>query len=140
MRGPFIIGYCCLVIVGFILIGWGPNNGSRLVGIFFGVVGNYSAIPSIATFLMNNTPGASKRQVAVAIQTTLGGIGGVIGSLIFRTQDAPGFRPGLYASFGCMSLEILLTAFIMWYFNKQNKLADETGTILEGREGFRYTL
>ncbi|EXJ61036.1 hypothetical protein A1O7_05189 [Cladophialophora yegresii CBS 114405] len=139
-RGPFIIGYCCLVVVGFILIGWGPNNGSRLVGIFFGVVGNYCAVPSLATFLMNNTPGAAKRQVAVAVQTTMGGIGGVIGSLIFRTQDAPAFRPGLYASFGCMGVEIILTLVLMRHFHRQNKLADEQGLILEGREGFRYTI
>lgn len=140
LRGPFIVGYCFLVIIGFILIGWGPNNGSRLVGIFFGVVGNYCAIPAIATLLMNNTPGAAKRQVAVAMQTTMGGIGGVIGSLIFRTQDAPHFRPGLYTAFGCMAVEIILTSFLMWYFHKKNKAADNDGLILEGREGFRYTL
>ncbi|KAK5046773.1 hypothetical protein LTR84_007126 [Exophiala bonariae] len=139
-RGPFIIGYCLVVILGLILIGWGPNNGSRLVGVFLGIIGNYCAVPSIATFLMNNTPGSAKRQVAIPIQTTLGGVGGIIGSLIFRTQDAPAFRPGLYASFGCMSLTILFTLLLMNEFRAKNKAADEEGILLEGREGFRYTL
>jgi MFS family permease len=139
-RGPFIIGLCLMVIVGFLLIGWGPNNGSRLVGIFLGIIGNYCAIPSAITFLLNNTPGAAKRQIAVAIQTTLGGIGGIIGSLIFRTQDAPRFRPGLYASFTCMLITMAFTSFLMWHFRRENKKADEEGKILEGRPSFRYTL
>lgn len=139
-RGIFIIGYCCVVVIGLILIGWGPNNGSRLVGIFFGIVGNYCAVPSVATLLMNNTPGSAKRQVSIALQCTLGGVGGVIGSLIFRTQDAPTFRPGLYASFGCMFLTILFTLILMREFRAKNKAAEEDGVLIEGREGFRYTL
>lgn len=139
-RAPFIIGLCLLVIVGFLLIGWGPNNGSRLVGIFFGVIGNFCAIPTAIAFLMNNTPGAAKRQIAIPIQTTMGGIGGVIGAVVFRAQDAPTFRPGLYASFACMTITISFTLFLVFTFKRENRRADEEGKVLEGVEGFRYTL
>jgi cyanate permease len=140
MRSPFIVGYSLLVMVGYALIGWGPNQGARLTGIFLAVCGNNCALPAAMAFLANNVVGSSKRQFAVPIQTVFGGLGGIIGSLVFRSQDAPGYRPGLYASFACMALNILAAGGLGLYFRRQNKKADEEGKILEGLPGYRYTL
>lgn len=139
-RTPFMIGHALLVIAGFIMIGWGNNTGCRLTGVFFSIIGNNCAIPTAMAFLANNIIDTKKRQTAVALMTMWGGMGGITGSLIFREQDYPGYRPGLYGSFTSMSLFVIMSLSMSWYFNRRNKAADATGEILEGVEGFRYTL
>lgn len=140
MRSPFIIGHVVLTMVGFGLIGWGPNTGARLTGIYFSITGSQCAIPSVYTFLANNVVGTTKRQISVPLQTTFGGIGGIAGSVYFRAQDAPQYRPGLYASFTSLSICLIFTSFLALYFARENKKADREGKILEGVEGYRYTL
>ncbi|KAF4968641.1 hypothetical protein FSARC_4016 [Fusarium sarcochroum] len=140
LRSPFIIGFSILHIVGLALIGWGNLQGVRYFGMFLAIAGSNSAIPSALAFLANNVVGNSKRQFAVPIQTVFGGIGGIIGSVMFREKDSSGYRPGLYAAFGCMALNAILAGGMALYFMDQNKKADRKGKILEGLEGFRYTV
>lgn len=140
MRSPFIIGHVVLTMAGFGMIGWGPNTGAKMTGIYFSIIGSQCAIPAVYTFLANNVVGTSKRQIAVPLQTVWGGIGGIAGSLYFRQQDYPGYRPGLYASFTSLSICLILTSSLSIYFWRQNRKADREGEILEGVENFRYTL
>jgi sugar phosphate permease len=139
-RGPFLIGFSIMVIVGYTMIAFGNNVGCKLAGIFLAVTGNNCAIPTCLTFLSNNVRNSSRKQIAIPIQTTLGGVGGIFGSLVFRDQDYPGYRPGLYASFASMAMCILTTACLCIYFARENRKADKEGKILEGMDGFRYTL
>ncbi|KAJ5961366.1 Major facilitator superfamily domain general substrate transporter [Penicillium vulpinum] len=112
----------------------------NMVGIYFAVIGNNCAIPTVLAFLSNNVVGSSKRQIAVPLQTSLAAIGGIFGSLVFWEQDYPGYRPGLYASIACLVVCILITLFITAFFRRENQAADKKGKILEGLEGYRYTL
>jgi sugar phosphate permease len=139
-RLPFLIGNSLLAALGFILMGYGPNNGSKLTGIFFGVIGVQTSIPTSIAFLVNNIPGSGKRAVAVAMMTMQGGMGGIIGSLVFRSQDAPRYRPGFFVCIGGMALSVLASSFLWLYFQRQNEKAEKEGEVLEGVPGFRYTL
>lgn len=139
-RIPFIIAFCFLVIIGMVMIGWGNNTGCRLVGIFFAVIGSNCCIPALLAFLSNNVVGNGKRQVAVPMQTIYAGLGGIVGSLIFRQKDYPKYKPGLYATIGCMVACISITGGVGYYFHQENKKADNKGKVLEGLPGFRYTL
>ncbi|KAM5345139.1 hypothetical protein ACJ41O_011001 [Fusarium nematophilum] len=140
LRSPFIVGYSILHIVGLTMIGWGGTQGTKYAGMFLAIAGSNCAIPSALAFLANNVVVTSKRQFAVPIQTVFGGIGGVIGSMIFRREDYPGYRPGLYASLGCMALNAILAGGLCVFFWFQNRKADRTGKVLEKLQGFRYTL
>lgn len=139
-RLPFLIGNSLLAIVGFLLMAWGPNNGSKLTGIFFGVIGVQTSIPTAITFLLNNVPGSGKRAFSACVMTMEGGVGGIVGSLVFRSQDAPHYRPGLYVSMGSMALSIVLGIFLWIYFRRENLKADREGKVLEGIPGYRWTL
>jgi hypothetical protein len=87
----------------------------------------------------NNVRGSTKRGVAAAVQIAMGGVGGVIGSLIFRSQDAPTYIPGLITAIG-LSLSVIVncltTSYIFW---QQNKKQAAGTVVLEGLPGFRYT-
>ncbi|KAF4437664.1 Major facilitator superfamily domain general substrate transporter [Fusarium albosuccineum] len=138
LRSPFIIGYSILHIAGLAMIGWGVTQGTKYAGMFLAIAGSNCAIPSALAFLGNNVVGTSKRQFAVPIQTVFGGIGGIIGSMIFRREDYPGYRPGLHASFGLMALNAFLAGGLGVFFWLQNRKADKAGKVLEKLQGFRY--
>lgn len=139
-RSPFIIGFSIVTLAGVIMIGWGKNTACKMAGIFLAVVGNNCAIPTVLAFLSNNIVGSSKRQIAVPLQTSFGALGGIFGSLVFREQDYPAYRPGIYASIACIVMCIMITLGITFYFHRENEAADKRGKILEGLEGYRYTL
>jgi cyanate permease len=139
-RTSFIVSLYGLTMIGFAMIGWGNNIGCKYAGVFLAITGVNSVTPCVLTFLVNNVPNPSKRAIAVPLQTGFNGIGGIIGSLIFRQQDAPGYRPGLYGAFTANSLGIIITLGFIYYFRRQNERADRDGIILEGVPGFRYTL
>lgn len=122
------------------MIGWGNNTGCKLTGVFLSVIGTNCAIPTALTLLANNVVGTNKRQISIPLETVFGGLGGIFGSLVFRQKDYPGYQPGLYASFACVSSGILLTSAVTFHFWRENRKADRDGKILEGIEGFRYTL
>jgi len=69
-----------------------------------------------------------------------GGVGGIIGSTVFRSQDAPNYRPGIIATMIAAGLTILITAGLTFKFMRANKRAEAGGKPIEGLVGFRYTL
>ena len=139
-RSPFMLGHAILIIIGFLLMGWGPNTGGKLTGVFFSMTGIQCIIPTVFTFMSNNIVSVKNRKVGIALQIVVGAVGGVVGSQIFRVQDAPKYRPGMYAAFALMGLFVINVVGITEYFRRQNKKADEEGLIIDGVEGFRYTL
>lgn len=140
LRSPFIIGYMILTIVGLVMVGWPQNLSVRLVGLFLAIASNGCAIPAVIAFMVNNIPQTKRMAVAIPLQTGFSGLGGIAGALIFRTQDAPRYFFGLYASIVSMSICILCTAVMVAYFVYKNKKADREGMVLEKVEDFRYTL
>ena len=139
-RCPQIIGLTIVAIIGFITIGWAPNTGGKLTGVFLAIAGTFCTVPPIVAFLGNNLVGQTKRGVVHALQSSFGALGGIIGSLVFRSQDAPGYKPGLYAVFTSSVLLIISCVSMSLYFHRMNKRADKEGIILENTPGFRYTL
>ena len=71
-----------------------------------------------------------------------GGIGGIIGSLVFRSQDKPTYHPGLYATITSQVIIVIIVLAMMFGFNRANKRADRGQGVIEGavERGFRYTL
>ncbi|KAM3483536.1 hypothetical protein MY8738_003079 [Beauveria namnaoensis] len=139
-RAPFMYGHAAVVIGGFLLMGWGPDTGGKLTGVFLSIAGIQCIIPTVLTFMSNNIVSVKDRKVAIALQIVVGAIGGLVGSLIFRPQDAPTYRPGMYAAFALIVLFLVNVFVVTEYFRRQNKKANEAGLIIDGVVGFRYTL
>lgn len=93
-RGPFIIFQSIVAIVGLCLTAFHTNNAVRYFGVFLGIGGGSANVASILGYLQNNTSGYSRRGFATAITIGGGGVGGIIASTVFRSKDAPGYRPG----------------------------------------------
>jgi hypothetical protein len=68
-----------------------------------------------------------------------GSIGGIIGTTVFRAQDAPNYHPGLLTAMLSNAVIILIVAAISVKFYRANKRVDGGGKSTEGHPGFKYT-
>ncbi|KAF5013203.1 hypothetical protein FDECE_782 [Fusarium decemcellulare] len=140
IRGPIMIFNTILGTVGLCLMGFCKNAGAAYFGVFLICCGFNTNIPACMTYQSNNIRGQWKRAFCSATLIGTGGIGGIAGSLMFRSQDAPGYRPGIYASIGCAVLTLVVIFVNTWYFKRENAKADRGEKVLQGHPDFRYTL
>jgi hypothetical protein len=99
VRGLIIILNCCVAVVGVCMMAWAKNEDARYAGVFLGVTGANSNVPSILSYMHNNIVGQMKRSVASALLIGGGGCGGIAAANIFRQQDAPQYTYVLPPSF-----------------------------------------
>jgi MFS family permease len=97
IRGPLIIANCVITIIGLVVMAFPKGNAVRYFGVFLTVMGTSANIPTIMAYQANNIVGQWKRAMSSAIFVGMGGIGGIAGALVFRSQDAPQYRPGIIA-------------------------------------------
>ncbi|KAL3419230.1 phthalate transporter [Phlyctema vagabunda] len=140
VRGPIVAFNAILALIGLPLLGFSKNNGVRYFGVFLATIAANANIPVVLTYQANNIRGQWKRALCSATLVGFGGIGGIIGGTVFRDEDAPAYRPGIYATMGANALILVITGLLTIKFHRANKRADRGGKAIEGQEGFRYTL
>ncbi|OJJ04038.1 hypothetical protein ASPVEDRAFT_171768 [Aspergillus versicolor CBS 583.65] len=138
-RGIVVVINAVLQIVGIALLGYATGNGVRYFGAFI-LTGSCNAnIPASLTYQSNNITGQWRRAFGSALIVGAGGVGGVIGGLVFREQDSPEYRPGLWTCFiaaGITIVSVGITTCTMARANKKQK----NGLVLFDTPGFRFTL
>ncbi|KAK4547958.1 hypothetical protein LTR36_010677 [Oleoguttula mirabilis] len=140
IRGPLVIFNALLGLIGLPLLGFASSNAVRYFGVFLATTSCNANVPTILTYQANNIRGQWKRALASATLVGAGGIGGIIGSTIFREQDKPAYRPGMYGTIIASGLIVLITCALTLKFHRANKRAAAGGKQVEGLAGFRYTL
>ncbi|CAI7678954.1 unnamed protein product [Penicillium pancosmium] len=140
IRGPILIGNCLLCIIGLPMMGFAKGNAVRYAGVFFTVAGANANIPSCMAYQANNVRGQWTRAFSSATLVGFGGIGGIASSLVFRDQDAPEYRPGMYAAIACNIMIILVVCCLSVWFWFCNKQAEKGEREIEGEPSFRYTI
>ncbi|KAJ8454629.1 hypothetical protein ONZ45_g19230 [Pleurotus djamor] len=140
LRGPFLVFQAIFAIIGLCLTAFHTNNAVRYVGVFFGIAGGSANVPAILGYLQNNITGYTKRAFTIAITIGGGGVGGIIASTVFRSQDAPGYRPGLWVTIGSQLIIISTTGILSVYYHFKNKAVREgRSPPIDGRPGFYHT-
>jgi MFS family permease len=140
IRGPIIIVNACLGLIGLPLLGFTTSPAARYIGVFLATTSCNANVPTILSYQANNLRGQWKRALASATLVGAGGIGGIIGSTVFRSQDKPGYVPGIVTCIIACALIVVITCLMELKFHRANKRAAAGGKIIEGLEGFRYTL
>jgi MFS family permease len=138
-RAPIIIVNSLIGIVGLALLGFLKNSKIRYFGVFLATVSCNSNVPAILTYQANNIRGQWKRALSSATLVGAGGLGGIVGTSIFRAQDAPTYVPGMIGCMIAFGLIILVTIFLSIKFLRENRSAELGERVLEGLTGFRYT-
>ncbi|GAM86247.1 hypothetical protein ANO11243_042590 [Dothideomycetidae sp. 11243] len=140
VRSPFILFNGCLAIFGLGLLGFTKPVALRYFGVFCATAAANANISVVLTWQANNIRGQWKRALCSATLVGAGGMGGIIGSTVFREQDKPAYRPGMYTTMIASALIVLITLAMDLKFWRANKRAAAGGKVIEGLAGFRYTL
>lgn len=135
VRGPIIILNMIVVIAGLPLMAFVMSPAVRYFGCFLVTAGISSNIPCALAYQQNNVRGQLKRSFTSGSLIAMSSVGGIAGSLIFRTQDrATGYKPGFYACFAVAGLNIILVLILSVAFKKLNAKADRGEVVLEAHE------
>ncbi|KAI0405641.1 retrograde regulation protein 2 [Xylaria palmicola] len=139
-RGPVIIFNCVTLVIGFSLLGFAEQDAVRYFGTFLATGAYVSNWAALSAYQANNITGQWKRAFTAAAVTALNGAGGIAGSFIVRSSEAPRYPTAIWVSIGSHILMVAIVAAFSVYFHFANKLAASGKIVLEGVEGFRYTL
>jgi hypothetical protein len=140
IRSVWVIANGVLALIGLPLMGFGKSVAVRYFGVFLATAAANANVPCILTWQANNIRGQWKRALCSATLVGAGGVGGIIGGTVFRTQDAPHYVPGITACMIAAGLIVIVSLLLNLKFWLANKRADRGGKIIEALEGFRYTL
>ncbi|KAF5373816.1 hypothetical protein D9758_000970 [Tetrapyrgos nigripes] len=141
-RAGFIAFQAMITIAGLACMAYAKQNGVRYFGIFLAYMGASGVIPGSLAYAANNVVSHSKRSVSTALIVIWGGIGGILGTTVFRQQDAPRYINGIWATIGAQLLVLVLLMCTTITLRMRNKRSRE-GKMkepLEGQPGFYYTL
>lgn len=84
IRGPIIIVNAILGLIGLPLLGFVETPAVRYLGVFLATTSCNANVPAILSYQANNLRGQWKRALCSATLVGAGGIGGMIGSTVFR--------------------------------------------------------
>lgn len=97
-----------LAIIGFIILETTHTPGARYVGTFFAAVGAFPGIAITIAWNANNIQDSpTKRAVGIALQSSAGSCGGIIGSYIYVAADKPEYRKGHAVMIGLNGLSFV---------------------------------
>lgn len=131
IRGPIIVFNMLLCLIGLPIMGFHKKASVQYFGVFLTTAGANSNIPAAMSYQANNIRGQWKRAFCSATLVGFGGIGGIAGGLVFRTQDAPNYRPGIYACIAACLLSLIIVGLLSLKFRASNAKAERGEVELE---------
>jgi len=93
-RAPFIIGGSVMGIVGYVMLLASRWSGMSYVGMIIAVAGTFPARAIVLSWPANNVSGQTKRATATAMQITIGNLGAVLGTQLYRPKWSPRYFVG----------------------------------------------
>ena len=133
MRAPFILAPACLAIAGYIVLMSVPSTtspGGAYVGTILAAAGIYPATAIALSWTANNVSGQTKRATACAMQISVGNIGAVIGTQLYRTEYTPRFFVGHGVACGYMVGNLVVVSILWTVLVRENRRKERA---LEGR-------
>ena len=119
------------------------HAGVSYLGIFFCAAGIYPATALALGWPAVNVSGGTKRATAGGLQITIGNLGAVIGTQLYRSIDSPRYVVGHSVALAYLSANFLVTATIWYYLKQENAKreaahAEDVGGEWEGDGDLRW--
>ncbi|CRG86584.1 putative transporter C1002,16c [Talaromyces islandicus] len=125
LRAPFIMTTSALGIIGYIILLSAPSPGSSYVGIIFAAAGIYPSTAIVLSWPANNVSGQTKRAVANAMQISIGNLGAVMGTQLYRSEWSPRYFVGHGVALAYLAANIVVTGTLWLVLSKENKKKEE---------------
>lgn len=124
IRAPFIMGSSCFSIIGYIILLTSKKAGVSYVGTIFAAGGIYPATAIVLSWPANNVSGQTKRATANAMQISIGNLGAVLGTQLYRTESAPRFYVGHGFAMGYLIANVFVVGTLWWVLKSENARRD----------------
>lgn len=121
---PFMIAMCGFI--GLLAIPHPALPGLTYAMLFFIPAGCYPPLVGIMAWPANNLALSWKRAIGVAVLTSVGNLGGAIGSTIFMENPKPHYYLGYGISLGIVVLSIMSALFLKIAWSRLNRKRDRT--------------
>ncbi|EAU82040.2 hypothetical protein CC1G_09642 [Coprinopsis cinerea okayama7 len=114
-RGLFMMGFCVIAIIGFVMLISSHSPAAQYVGTFFTVCGIYPNVPLGVAWNGNNIGGATKRAVGIAMHV----------AFTYRSTEAPRYFAGHGLLIATTTMSLVLSFFMHVYLRRENNRRDE---------------
>ncbi|KAK4243543.1 major facilitator superfamily domain-containing protein [Corynascus novoguineensis] len=120
-----LIGSALFAMIGYIILltNSDPTNrpGVSYVGTFFAAGGIYPATALALSWPAINVSGQTKRAVANAMQISIGNLGAVLGTQLYRANDGPRYFVGHSFALGYLVGEVVISLLLYFLLKRENK-------------------
>lgn len=124
-RALFIGGSALVAVIGYIILLANTNPTARpgvsYVGTFFAAAGIYPATALVLSWPAINVSGQTKRAIANAMQISIGNLGAVLGTQLYRADDGPKFVVGHSMALAYLVANVVVVSILGWRLKKQNE-------------------
>ncbi|KAI1941776.1 hypothetical protein LOZ66_001257 [Ophidiomyces ophidiicola] len=141
LRGPLIAFNALSLIAGFLMLGLPASKQVtvRYIGTFLATGAYVSNWAALNAYQANNIVGQWKRATIAAAVAAANGLGGIAGSFIVRSTEAPTYVTAVWVSVGSHVLMIVIVVLFSIYFYVANNRQRNGTLVIENMPGFRYT-
>lgn len=104
-----------LACIGYIILLANPPSrpGVSYLGTFFAAAGIYPSVAIVLSWTANNVSGQTKRCIANALQISIGNLGAVLGTQLYRTESSPRYFLGHGFALGYLVANIIVVG-VTW--------------------------
>lgn len=97
------------------------------MGTIFAAGGIYPAVAIVLAWPANNVSGQTKRATANAMQISIGNLGAVLGTQLYRSESAPRFFLGHSFALGYLVMNIVVVSILYFVLKRENEHKDTGG-------------
>jgi hypothetical protein len=121
-RAPIIIASSSFAILGYIILLTAPTSkpGVSYLGTIFAAAGIYPSTAIVLSWPAANVSGQSKRATATAMTITIGNLGAVLGTQLYRPKTSPRWHLGHGFAMGYLCCNILVVSVLWACLRKEN--------------------
>tara|TARA_R110002003_G_scaffold991_10_gene21914 strand:- start:79 stop:603 length:525 start_codon:yes stop_codon:yes gene_type:complete len=124
-RALFIIITSTVAIIGYIILLANTNPKARpgvsYLGTFFAAIGIYPSVALVLCWPAINVSGQTKRATANAMQISIGNLGAVLGTQLYRPNTAPRYVLGHSFALGYLCMNIVVVSTLWFILNRENR-------------------
>ncbi|KAL7892009.1 MFS general substrate transporter [Trichoderma sp. SZMC 28014] len=123
-RALFMAGSSITAAIGYIILLANADPVSRpglsYAGTFFAAAGIYPATALVLSWPAINVSGQTKRAIANAMQISIGNLGAVMGTQLYRSNDGPRFVVGHSVALAYLCANVIVVSYTGWRLKAQN--------------------
>jgi cyanate permease len=126
-RAPFVLASSSVAIIGYIILLTAPTHkpGVSYAGTILAAAGIYPSCAIVLSWAAANVSGQSKRATATAMTITIGNLGAVLGTQLYRPKTSPRWHLGHGFALAYLVGNLVVVSVIWITLRRENRIKRE---------------